>query len=50
MEDCIAHIEMDMSYLRDSQAHIIANQDHMVSDLHNIKTMVTNLLSRYPPP
>lgn len=41
MEDRITHIEMDMSYLRDSQAHIIANQDHMASDLHNIKTMMT---------
>jgi hypothetical protein len=44
MEDHIAHIEMNVSHLRDSQAQIIANQEHMAGDLQDIKIMLTNLL------
>lgn len=44
MEDHIARIEMNVSHLRDSQAQIIANQEHMAGDLQDIKIMLTNLL------
>jgi hypothetical protein len=44
MEDHIAHIEMNVSHLRDSQAQIIVNQKHMAGDLQDIKTMMANLL------
>jgi hypothetical protein len=46
MEDHTAHIETDVSYLWDYRVHIIANQKqkHMTDHLHDIKTMITNLL------
>ena len=50
MDDRLAHIEVDMSYLRESQAHILSNQEHMLGDLRDIKDIMTSLLSRYPLP
>ena len=50
MENWLTHIEIDVHHIRDTQVHIVANQENMDDDLHNIKTMMANLLSRYPPP
>ena len=31
MDDRLAQIEVDVSYLRESQAHILSNQEHMLA-------------------
>jgi hypothetical protein len=50
MDDRLAHIEVDVSYLWELQAHILSNEEHMVGDLRDIKDIMTSLLSRYPLP
>jgi hypothetical protein len=50
MENLLTLLEMNMHHLINTQLYILAIQKEMVSDLKDIKSMMDNLLSHYPPP
>jgi hypothetical protein len=50
MENLLILLEMNMHHLINTQLYISAIQNEMVGDLKDIKSMMDNLLSRYPPP
>jgi len=50
MENLLILLEMNVHHLINTQLYISAIQNEMVGDLKDIKSMMDNLLSRYPPP
>ena len=50
MENLLILLEMNMHHLINTQLYISAIQNEMVGDLKDIKSIMDNLLSRYPPP
>jgi hypothetical protein len=50
MKNRLTYLEIYVRHLRDTQSHMVATQWQMDNDLKDIKSMMDNLLSCYPPP